>query len=253
MNLDLINNIFNNLKENKFVQNFKNELSNYLENNIKNEKIPIIENILANNNLTTVNKRNIMWNENNVILKYSEKIGNNEPIYFVKDSKKTYWLNNKKHYNYDVYTVIKAQNKKIQEMEISKQDMPKHIGVNDVFKIKNGNYIIDNIATTELQKEITDMAKKIIDKQKINLDGHRKEGHLYMVTEELGNNRFLWDLTDAPKTEFEEVDIPKDLLDRATEGVVLKYINGKYEYYSDDGFERAEKKHFKELIEKSNK
>ena len=34
MNLDLVNSIFNNLKENKFVQNFINELSNYLENNL---------------------------------------------------------------------------------------------------------------------------------------------------------------------------------------------------------------------------
>ena len=85
------------------------------------------------------------------------------------------------------------------------------------------------------------MAKEILNKQNINLAKHRKEGHLYMITEELGDNRFLWDLTDAPKTEFEEVDISKDLLDKATEGVVLKYINGKYEYYSDDGYERVEK------------
>lgn len=50
-------------------------------------------------------------------------------------------------------------------------------------------------------------------------------------------------LTDAPKFEFEEVDIPKDLLEIATEGSVLKYTNGTYEYYSNDGFERAEKIH----------
>ena len=103
---------------------------------------------------------------------------------------------------------------------------------------KNGT---NNIYTKELQENIKDMAKEILDKQNINLDKHRKEGHLYVVTEELGNNRFLWDLTDASKTEFEEVDIPKDLLSKATEGIVLKYNNGKYEYYSDDGFERAEK------------
>ena len=58
-----------------------------------------------------------------------------------------------------------------------------------------------------------------------------------MVSEELGNNRFLWDLTDTPEYEFEEVDIPKDLLDKATEGSVLKYMNGTYEYYSNDGYD----------------
>ena len=36
MNLDLVNNLFNNLKENKIVQNFMEELSNYLENNVAN-------------------------------------------------------------------------------------------------------------------------------------------------------------------------------------------------------------------------
>ena len=59
-----------------------------------------------------------------------------------------------------------------------------------------------------------------------------------MVTEELGNNRFLCDLTEESKIEFEENNFPKDLLNKATQGAVLKYTNGKYEYYSNDGFER---------------
>jgi len=245
LNLDLLNDVFNNLKENKFVQNFINELSNYLENNVsfKNEKIPIIEDIMSKNNLTTGNKNSIIWKEKDVILKYAEQNFNNDSMYFVKDSKKVNWLNNKEHYNNDVYTVLKVENSKIEEIEISKKDMTKDIGINDVFRIENGNYVIDNLATKELQEEIINMANEIIDKQNSNLEKHRKEGHLYMVSEELGNNRFLWDLTDAPKTEFEEVDIPKDLLEKATEGIVLKYTNGKYEYFSDDGFERAEKIH----------
>ena len=105
----------------------------------------------------------------------------------------------------------------------------------------NAKYIIDKLATEELQKEIENMAEEIIDKQNEKLDSYRKEGHLYMVSEELGNNRFLYDLTDSPDFEFEEVNIPKDLLDVATEGSVLKYTNGTYEYYSSDGFERLDK------------
>lgn len=242
MKLDLVNDVFNNLKENKFVQNFVNELSNYLENNLslKNEGVPIIEDILSKNKLTTGNKNSIIWNENDVILKYAEQNFNNDSMYFVKDNKKTYWLNNEKHSNNDVYTVLKVQDSKIEEIEISKKDMPKDIGVNDVFRIENGKYIIDNLATKELQEEISNMAKEIIDKQNKNLEKYRKEGHLYMVSEELGKNRFLWDLTDVSKFEFEEVDIPNDLLEKATEGMVLRYMDGKYEYYSDDGFERAD-------------
>lgn len=249
MNLDLVNDLFNNLKENKFVQNFMNEISDYLESNLKNnidckkEELPIIEKILTERNVTTGNENAIRFKENDTIIKYAEKTGNDEPMYFVKDSKKTYWLNNKRHYNNDVYTVLKVKNSKIEEIEISKKDMPKNISVNDVFRIENGNYVIDNLATKELQEEIANMADEILDKQDVNLSEYRKEGHLYMVKEELNNKRFLWDLTDASKIEFEEVNIPKDLLNKATEGTVLKYTNGRYEYYSDDGFERAEKIH----------
>ena len=236
MKLNLINDLYNNIKENKSVQNFIKELSDYLEKNIKNNsnndnnELPIIEDILSKNKFTTGNKNAIRWNLKDVISKYAEKNLSNDVIYFVKNNK-----------NNDVYTVLKAENSKIEELELNKKDIPSEVKINDVLRIKDNNYVIDNISTNELQEKIKNMAKEILDKQNINLNKHREEGHLYMVTEELGDNRFLWDLTDAPKIEFEEVEIPEDLLDKATEGVVLKYTNGKYEYYSDDGFERAEK------------
>ena len=239
MNLDIINDLFNNLKENKFVQNFIKELSNYFEKNNKNnlnfenKGIPIIEEILSKNNFTTANQNSIRWNLNDVISKYEQKHSSNDALYFIKEE------------NSNSYNVLKAENGKIEETEINKKDMPSEVKINDVLKIKDNKYVIDNISTKELQEYIKNMAKDILDKQNINLDKHRKDGHLYMVTEELGNNRFLWDLTDAPKTEFEEPNIPNDLLSKATEGIVLKYTNGKYEYYSDDGFERAEKIHSK--------
>ena len=194
--------------------------------------MPILEEILSNNNVTTGNENSIRWKFDDVILEYAGKNFSNDAMYFVKDNKKSYWSKNQKHYNNDVYTVLKVENNQIEEIGISKKDMPKNIGVNDVFIIKDNEYIIDNISTEELQEEIANMAKEIIDKQNAKLETYRKEGHLYKVREELGNNRFLWDLTDEPNFEFEEVDIPEDLLDRATEGTVLKYTNGTYEYYS---------------------
>ena len=236
MNLDLVNDLFNNLKENKLVQNFIKELSNYFEKNSKdnlkceNKGIPIIEEILSKNNFTTANQNSIRWNLNDVISKY-EQNSSNDALYFIKDE------------NSNFYNVLKAEGGQIEEIEINKKDIPIETKINDVLKIKDNQYVIDDVSTKELKKNIKNMAKEILNNQNINLDKHRKEGHLYMVTEELGNNRFLWDLTDAPKTEFEEPYIPKDLLNTATEGIVLKYTNGKYEYYSDDGFERAEKIH----------
>lgn len=239
MNLDVVNDVFNNLKENNFVQNFIKDLSKYLESklNYENQEIPIIEDILSKNNLTTGNKNSIRGSLNNIILSYAK----NDVIYFIKDNKKTYWSNNKKCYNNDIYVILKAENENIEELEVNKKDMPKDVKVNDVLRFENNNYVIDNISTKELKEEIINNAKEILEKQNINLENYRKDGHLYLVTEELENNRFLKDLTDKSKTEFEETSISKDLLSKAVEGTVLKFINGKYEYYSDDGFEMVDK------------
>lgn len=225
------------------MQSFISELGKFLENSFNNKEIqmPIIEDILSKNNLTTGNENAIRDNINDIILEYAEKNFKSETMYFVQDSKKTYWKNNERQYDNSVYSVLKVENNQIEQIEIDKKNMPKDIGVNDVFTIKENEYVINTVATEELLKEIETMANKIIDKQNANLASYRKEGHLYMVSEEIGDNRFLYDLTDKSNVEFEEVDIPKDVLDKATEGAVLKYTNGTYEYYSNDGFERLDK------------
>lgn len=236
MKLNLLNNLFNGFKEDKSIQNFINELSDSLKND-EIEKLPIIEEILTKNNVGTGNENSIRIKEREIIIDYANKKYNNEIMYFVKDGKKEYWLHNEKHYNNDVFNVFKVEDGKIEEMEINKKDIPGNINVNDVFKIENNNYIVDNESTQELQDAIVKMAEEIIGKQNVNLNKHRKEGHLYIVTEELGNKRFLRDLTEESNVEFEENNISEDLLERATEGIILKYENGKYEFYSDNRYE----------------
>ena len=225
------------------MQNFIKELTTYLENTLDKKKteMPIIEEILSKNSVTTGNENAIRWKFDEVVLKYAEQNFIGDSMYLVQDSKRKNWLGNKEHYDNNVYSVLKVENNQIEEIEINKKDMPKDIGVNDVFRIKDSEYIIEKLASEELEEEIENMAKEIIDKQNAKLNSYRKEGHLYMVSQEIGNNRILWDLTDALEFEFEEIDIPKTLLDRATEGAVLIYTNGTYKYYSNDGFERVEK------------
>ena len=78
------------------MQSFINELSKYLENNLGKERteMPIIEDILSKNNVTTGNENSIRWKFNDVILEYAEQNFSNESMYFVQDIKKTYWSNN---------------------------------------------------------------------------------------------------------------------------------------------------------------
>ena len=231
MNLDLVNGILKELKENDFVQDFINDLTSYLEN--KNEEKPILEEILSKNNITTANENSIRWKMDDVILDYAKENFKDETMYFVNDNKKIVWKNNKKDYNNDILSIWKVENNKIEEIGIEKSKLKEKLSINDVFKIENDEAIIEKIATKELKDRILEMANEIIEKQNNNLSNYKKEGHLYVVKEEIGNNRFLKDITEDKNTEFEEVDIPKEILDKAVEGSVLKYTNGKYEYFSD--------------------
>lgn len=235
MNLDLVNGILKELKENDFVQDFINDLTSYLEN--KNEEKPILEEILSKNNITTANENSIRWKMDDVILDYAKENFKDETMYFVNDNKKIVWKNNKKDYNNDILSILKVENNKIEEIGLEKSKLKEKLSINDVFKIENDEAIIDKIATKELKDKILEMANEIIEKQNNNLSNYKKEGHLYVVKEEIGNNRFLKDITEDKNTEFEEVDIPKEILDKAVEGSVLKYTNGKYEYFSDEGME----------------
>lgn len=72
------------------------------------------------------------------------------------------------------------------------------------------------------------------------LNENRKEGHLYLVTEDRNNKIYLWDFTEKSKDEFEEIITDEDLLAVAKEGAMLQYKNGKYELYSKYGFDIVE-------------
>ena len=235
MNLDKINEVFNNIKENDIVENFIKQLSNYLEENVKlnNLEQPIIEEILKTNKLTTGNENQIIWNLDEVVEKYAKENYNNEAIYFIKDNKKIYWQNNKKNYDDSFFTALKVENGEVEELEIKKSDTLKNITVNDVVKIYDGEFIVDSIATKELKDEIKKMADDIIEKQNEELNKYRKENHLYIVCEEIGKNRFLKDITEKSDFEFEEVNIDENLLDKVTEGTIIKFEDGKYKYFGE--------------------
>lgn len=243
MNLDLVNDLVNHVKENPLVRNLIDELSHYLETNSKGKlglerQVPRMEQILSEHKLTTGNENAIRQRQNDILLAYAEKNYQHQPMYLIQDNKKIEWHNNQRHENKDAYTVLQIQDGKMEQIAMDKDKMPEGLNVNDVFRMEDGKILRDDLATKELQEEITDMVKQILDNQERSLSKYRKEGHLYMVTQEVGNNRFLCDLEEEPRVEFEEVAITEDLLHKATEGIVLKYENGRYEYYADDGYER---------------
>lgn len=106
-------------------------------------------------------------------------------------------------------------------------------------KTQNSQANITN--ETEIETSVNEISPK--DKK---LQNYRKEGHLYLITEDRDNKIYLWDFTDKPRHEFEETNLSKELLNVAKEGAMLQYKNGKYELYSENGYDML----FNEKIEK---
>ncbi len=107
--------------------------------------------------------------------------------------------------------------------------------------------IKNNIDVKGFIQELTNFLKNVEqsktkeDLSEINIDEelqyYRKEGHLYLVTEDRMNEIYLSDFTEKSKIEFKEKITDKELLKIAKEGVMLQYKNGKYELYSQNGYD----------------
>ena len=120
------------------------------------------------------------------------------------------------------------------------ENLKKHIESNDV--INNiieelGNFLKNANSQENNVNEVSKNTNSLSDSRNQNLAQNRKEGHLYLVTEDRNNEIYLWDFTDKSKTEFKETGLSDDLLNIAKEGAMLQYKNGRYELYSPYGYD----------------
>ena len=103
--------------------------------------------------------------------------------------------------------------------------------------------IAEQIENNDNVKEfMQDLSESLENKNKQNqeLQEDRKEGHLYLVTEDRNGEVYLWDFTDKPGHEFKEVITSEELLKVAKEGAMIQYKDGKYELYSENGYDMLE-------------
>ena len=89
-----------------------------------------------------------------------------------------------------------------------------------------------------VEKFMSELSNFLENNQEINQN--RKEGHLYLVTEDRKGEVYLRDFTEKPEHEFKEVFTSKELIDVAKEGAMLQFKDGKYELYSTDGYDMLE-------------
>ena len=225
MNLDFINELTNNLKESNFVQNFIKELGEYVEEKLVEQGISTQA---QSKRKTSVVSRNTINNKQNEILQeYAKQTENKGEMYFVAGKKS------------NQYTIYKYQGDQNSTIQVEESKIPKDATIGSVLRLENGEYIEDKEDTRNINNQITQMTNEVLDKQDQKLENFRKEGHLYMVEEDRGNQIYLTDITDETSNiVLEEVEFPTELISQATEGTVFQYKNGTYQFYSRDGFER---------------
>ena len=224
MGLDFFNNLKEILEKNDTlskivdgVNEFIGELSEALqkEGSVNND---IVTQIANNNKLTTASENTIIQIRKDVLQEYANNTKDEGTLYFVFNK-----VNGE-----DKYRVWKYNGNNRTKTEIEGKDLPKDAQINSIMRVKNGELITDKEATQEILNEIKDRAKDVIERQEQQIEEYKKEGHTYLVTEDTNGRVFLWDSTEKPKKEIEDVYFPEELKDKAKEGSTFLYKNGNY-------------------------
>lgn len=226
MGLDFFNNLKENLEKNDTlskivdgVSEFIGELSEALQKG-ESANNDIVTQIANSNKLTTASENTITQIRKDVLQEYANNTKEEGTLYFVFNK-----VNGE-----DKYRVWEYNGNNRTKTEIEGKDLPEDAQVNSAMRMQNGKLITDKEATQEILNEINNRAKEVIERQNKQIEDYKKEGHTYLVTEDSNGRVFLWDSTEKPKNEIEDVYFPEELKDKAKEGNKFLYQNGMYVY-----------------------
>lgn len=184
--------------------------------------VDIVKKIGMENKLTLVSENKIDRARTDVLKEYANS---------TKDEGELYYIFNKVK-GEDSFRVWKIDESGVSRTEMKKSDLPADATVNAVLRKQNNNFIVDKDATREIEDNIRNRANEIIEEQNRKIEEYKKEGHTYLVTEDTNGRIFLWDSTEKPKYEIEDVNFPEELKDKAKEGNSFLYQNGTYVHIS---------------------
>ena len=235
MNLDIVKDLFNNLKENNFVQGFMKELSNYLENAItNNSKILNMDsswNNLFADDLTLYGEKIItkyrdkMLKERSEILqKYSENTKEKGEMYYIYD------INSDDMNSYNLYICNPVKSHNVITKQI--KELPEGATLGSVLRKQDRGFVLDTQGTKSVGEEINIMIKEKIGEQQEYLDSKRIDGHTYEVGEKYSERVWLYDLDNVMTggmEGIEEIEFSKELYKDAKQGDLFIYQKGKYE------------------------
>lgn len=232
MNLGLVNNLIDNLKESEFVQNFIEELSNALEKDMKNTNTYEQKDIEWNNLL----EKDLTLYDSKIITKYKDEMLQERQKILENYAKRTkdegemfYIYNTDNSNSYDLTNCTLEKSHEVITKNI--EELPEGTKLGSVLRKKDNVFVLDEEASRVISKEINGMIKEKIKEQEIYLENNRIEGHTYRVGDKYSGRIWLYDL-DRKQDEgiegIEEIEFPKDLYETAKEGDKYIYLNGIY-------------------------
>lgn len=234
MNLNLVNKIVNDAKNNKFVQNFIKELQNYLENNMSKNNIINAE----KEDFTLINSTH---NGNKIIAKYRDKMYTERSHILNNYAKQTlekgqmYYIYDKNSKMLDGYNICICEAGKSHEIiEADKNELPNGAKIGSVLRKLGNKFNLDEEATKEISQEIYSMKNQLLKEQTEFLKSKRIEGHIYEMGENIGDRVWLYDITNESSNGIEgveEIDFPEELLNDGKEGDLYIYKDGEYQKY----------------------
>lgn len=220
MNFDLKNNLFNNSKENNFVENFIKELSSFLKGDSKFNNLLSEDLTLYDNKIISKFKNRMLIERRNILQNYAEKTKEKGEMFYI----------------YNVSTSVEnlynlSNSKTNQVITKSIDELPSGSSLGSILRKNENEFKLDNEGTKFVGQEINSMIKEKIKEQNEYLETSRIEGHRYQVDEKYSGRIWLYDLDSNINGEMEgieEIDFPKDLYEIAKKGDIFVYSNGIY-------------------------
>ena len=225
MGLEFVNNLKKNLSKKETlsniadgIQDFITEVAERLNDNNTNE-LDIVSIITSEKKASLTSENSIMKARDEILKEYAKNTTEEGDLYFIFNKVK----------GTDDYRVIQMGENIDITITVNSKDLPQNSNLNQVMRLKDGKFELDTVGTEKVQEKKKKKAEEILDRQDKKLQDYRKDGHIYVVTEDKNNRIFLWDTTAKPDFEIEEINFPKELLNEAKEGSKFIYKKGNYE------------------------
>lgn len=224
MKLDLINNIVNDIKNNKFfLKELQNSISKNKCLNCEKEDIPLTNPTHNENRIITKYRDKMLIERANILNSYAKQTLSKGEMYYI------YNKNSKIIDGYNLCICKEGMSHAI--IEINKDNLPNKARTGSVLRKFGERYILDEEATKEVEEKICNMKAELLKEQTEYLKSKRVEGHIYEMSENDGDRAWLFDITSGSREGVEEIDFDIELLKTSKEGDLFIYQNGKYQKY----------------------